>query len=286
MEGYLQNLDALDSRQFWIAVKRLADNLTYGTDRSPFLGSGVEYVQSRQYQWGDPVKSIDWRVTARTGKPHIKEYEAPKSLPAYLLIDTSASMTISSSKTSKYSLAVHIAAGLAHACLDRVSPVGVLGVGDRGLHVKPSLSKDQVMQWFSKLRRFRYDESTTLGRRITELNSSMLNRALVIVLSDMHDPDSLSALKQMSQQHDCVVLQLQDASEKNLRGAGIFRAREAETGDSFVSVGSRHWLNQENIEQQLKRAGIDHVMIQTDQPFVHTLRHFFASRNVLGRGAR
>ena len=48
LQGYIEQLETLDSRQFAIAVKRLADSLSYGTDRSPFLGSGVEYVQSRQ----------------------------------------------------------------------------------------------------------------------------------------------------------------------------------------------------------------------------------------------
>ena len=72
MEGSLRTSDLLDSRQFAIAIRRLADNFSYGTDRSPFLGSGVEYVQSRAYAPGDPIKSIDWRVTARIGKPFVK----------------------------------------------------------------------------------------------------------------------------------------------------------------------------------------------------------------------
>ena len=115
MQGYLETADHLNSRQFLIAIKKLADTLAYGTDKSPFLGSGIEYAQSRLYQWGDSIRSIDWKITARTGKVFVKEYEAPKCLPCYMLLDTSASMTISSGKRSKYGTAVHIAGGLAFA---------------------------------------------------------------------------------------------------------------------------------------------------------------------------
>jgi uncharacterized protein (DUF58 family) len=286
MEGTLDPLGALDSRQFLLAVKKLADSFSYGTDRSPFLGSGIEFVQSRPYQWGDPVRSIDWRVTARSGRLFVKEYEAPKRMPCYLLVDTSASMTVSSTRKSKYAVAVQLAGGLALACLDRISPVGVVGVGARDLRVEPSLSKHQILQWLIKLRRYRFDEATLLGRRIAELGPSLTCRVMVIVLSDLFDPNGLAALKKLAQKHDVAVLQLSDPAESGLRGAGVFRAREAETGKSFVAHGRRQWLDQQSIDDVLKRAGIDHLRIVTDRPFVHRLRHFLRSRGLLGRGAR
>jgi len=286
MEGTLDNHGLLSWRRFMIAVKRLADSLNYGTDRSAFLGSGIEYVQSRPYQFGDPVRSIDWRVTARTGKFFVKEYEAPKSLPCYLLLDTSASMTISSQPRSKYGQAVHIAGGLALACLDRVSPVGLVGVGSEPIRVKASLSKQQVMQWLHRLRTFRFDETTSLATRINELSPMLVDRALVIVLSDLHDPRALTALRRLNQKHDCVVLQLQDPAERALRGSGIFRAQESETGHAFVGHGRQQWLDQPAIERDLKRGGVDHLLIQTDKPFAQKLRHFFQSRSLLGRGSR
>lgn len=286
MEGYLDQIDTMDTRLFFIAVRRLADSFSYGTDSSPFLGSGVEYVQSRQYEFGDSIKAIDWRVTARTGKLYVKEYEAPKRLPCWLFIDTSASMTISSTRRSKYATALHIGGGVAFACLDRVSPVGVVGAGQRDIRIRPSLSKDQIMQWLLRLKRHRFDEPTTLARRIAEVTPSLTNRCLIIVLSDLHDPRSLPALKRMNQIHDVVVLQLRDPAEERLHGAGFMRAREAETGTDFVTHGRRQWLDNGPVEQELKRGGIDHLLISTDQPFAHRVRHFFEARGVLSRGAR
>lgn len=286
MEGFIEDFKSLDARQFAIAVRKLADALAYGTDRSCFVGSGVEYVQSRPYQEGDSVRAMDWRVTARTRRFFVKEYESPKSMPAWLLIDTSASMTVSSTPRSKYETALYVAGGLALACLDRVSPVGVIGVGERSLRVRPSLSKQRVLEWLLALRRHRFDEGTTLGRRLGELGPTLGERALLIVLSDLHDPEAVPALKHLAHLHECVVLQFLDPAELSRRGAGFLRAVEPETGREFVTHGRRSWTDPEASAAQWRRAGIDQLLIRTDQPFEHSLRHLFRSRGSFGRGTR
>lgn len=286
MHHSLATHDRLDDRQFMLAVKRLADSLQYGADSSPFLGAGIEYVQSRLYQPGDPVRFMDWRMTARTGKPHVKEFEAPKRMPVYMLLDTSASMCVSSQAMSKYAWAVQLAGGLALAALARMSPVGLMGCGERELHIKPTLSRATVLQWMHHLRHYRVDETTELGTSLRELTPTLDSRAVLMVLSDMHDRDSIPALKLAAQEHDCVVLHLIDPAERGRMGGGIFHAREAETGETFVAHGRAKWCDPDRTANELKLAGIDCLQLQTDQPFLARLRMFLRKRDCLGRGAR
>ena len=269
--------DPLDARQFELAMRRLANALSYGQESSPFLGAGIEYVQSRPYQPGDPVKFIDWRVTARTGKFHVKEYEAPKQMPVYLLVDTSASMCVSSQPLSKYAWAVQIAGGLALAAIDHMNPVGVLTVGERDLHHTPTLARNSVLQWMHQLRRYRFSEGTTLGRCARELAPRVEQRCLFIALSDLHDPDAVPAIKLMAQHHDCAVLHFVDPSERGRTGGGIFRAVEAETGREFVAHGFSRWIEPDEIHA-LSRAGVDYLRLPTNEPMLARVRHFFKHR--------
>jgi len=285
-EKFLDSCDPIDSRHFIIAIKKLADDLGYGSDRSTFLGSGIEYIQSRAYQIGDPIKSIDWKVTARTGKFHVKEYEAPKQMPVYLLIDTSASMTVSSTKLSKYASAISIAGGIAFAALDRISPVGVIGAGGRDLFVQPSLSADRILQWLFKLRSYRVDEPTQVGARLTELMPILKSRAMIIVISDLHDSTAMPALKLAAQKHDCVALQLIDPIESGMHGTGFVRTREAETGTTGITRSKVKITDSDLTAEELKKSGIDFLQLLTNEPIAHKLRHFFKSRALLSRGAR
>jgi len=282
----LEAHDPLDERQFLLAVRRLADSLGHGTDPSPFLGSGVDYVQSRPYQPGDPVKSIDWRVTARSGRVHVKEYQTPKRMPVWLLLDTSASMCVGSGRLTKYAWAVQVAGGLALAALARVSPVGLMGCGEREMDARPTLSRTRVLLWLHALRHFHGDEQTRLSRRVRELAGVAGNRSLVIVLSDLHDTGALPALKSLAQEHDVVVLQFWDPAEAGRTGGGIFRASEAETGKEFVGHGRSAWLEPGAFGEELRRGAVDHLLLPVNEPFVGKLRGFLARRGLLGRGAR
>ncbi len=270
--------DPVDSRQFELAVKQLADSLGFGPDDSIYHGSGLEYSQSRAYLPGDSVKLIDWKVSARTGKFYVKEYQEPRQIPLYILLDTSASMCVSSRPFSKYAWAVRIAASVALAAQSRLTPVGLIACGEREMHISPTLARNDVMQWAHRLRRHGFLEGTLLGQRTRELLPTLGRRSALMVLSDLHDADAASALRLVAQEHECIVLHFRDPAETGIRGAGLYRGREAETGRSFFASGLRRWFADCSMKQDLTRHGIDYLLLQTDRPILGPLRQFLKAR--------
>lgn len=280
------NHDPVDARQFEVAVKHLANSLNFGQEESVFHGAGLEYVQSRLYVAGDPVKSMDWKISARTGKLFIKEFQESKQLPLYLLLDTSASMCVTSQPVSKYGWAVQIATGIALAAQANMTPVGLLGCGARELHIRPTLSRNVVMEWSHQLRHHDFLEATSLAHRAREVAPSLKRRTMVIVLSDLHDPEAFPALQVLAQEHDCIVLHLQDPAEWQVKGIGLFRGVEAESGRAFVGHGRRAWVDAEAWKSELTRFGIDYLHLPTDQPILGKLRHFLKRRGFGGSAGR
>lgn len=284
MDLLLPPAPLLDGRRFQIAIRRLADSLGHGTDRSIHRGPGLEYEQSRVYQPGDPVKAIDWRVTGRTGRVHVKEYEAPRRIPAWMLVDTSASMTVGSRPT-KYETAVCLAGGLALACLERASPVGCLGVGGRSLLARASSSRLAVLGWLHRLRRYRLDEPTALAASLAAIDPLLGERSLLFVLSDLHESGVGPWLARLAQRHDVCMLLLRDPVERGL-AAGFLRAREAETGRSLTTRGGFAARLAEERLAALTPARIDGLVIDTDRPYAARLRLLLARRRILDGGRR
>jgi uncharacterized protein (DUF58 family) len=278
--------DPVDSRQFEVAVRRLANSLDFGQRDSVFHGAGLEYVQSRPYVAGDAVKFIDWKISARLGKLYVKEFKETKQIPLYLLLDTSASMCVSSQPLSKYAWAVRVATGIGLAAQSSVTPVGLIGCGARELHIRPTLSRNIVMEWAHQLRQHDFTEVTSLSARARELAPSLAKRTTVIVLSDLHDPDAIAALQVLAQRNDCIVLHFEDPAEQGLRGAGIIRGVEAESGRSFVGFGGRRQVDSSGWKAELSRFGIDYLPLRTDEPILGKLTYFLKNRGFASRSAR
>ncbi len=278
--------DELVHVDFEMVVRRLADDLAFGTDASMFVGSGLEYAQSRPYAYGDPVKMMDWRITARLGRPFVKDYETLKRTCVYLVVDTSASMGVASTAMTKHDMAVWIAAAVGLVGQRHLRPVAIVGGGERQTRLRPSLNRSELWHDLEPLRRGDVTEKTNLAERLSLLDIRADRTSVVMVITDLHDPAVMLSLRHMAQKHDCIVVHLVDPAEVGPLRSGFYLGQEAETGRTFIAHGRTRWQRAEQLDDELVRSGISCVRLRTDEPFVAPLRHFLAARAVVGRGLR
>ena len=248
------------------------------------MGSGLEYASSRPYIPGDSVRLLNWRLTARTGRAFVREYEALKRTSAYLVVDTSASMAVSSTARTKHDLAVWIASALGLVAQRRMSPVAVVGAGERSVPLAASLSRNDLWNALEPLRAHDFAEGTSLGERLRQTAARATRASLFVILSDLHDPDAVAAIRSTAQRHDAMVLHLLDPTETRPLGAGFVRAREAETGRAFLGTSRSRFGAPDLVRDELLRSGADYLRLVTDQPFIPPLRHFLGSRGMFARG--
>lgn len=275
-----QRPEQLAQRNFALVVRRLADDLAFGSDNSLFVGSGIEYAGSRPYQPGDSIRSMFWRLTARTGMPFVKEYEALKRTCVYIVVDTSASMSVSSIGLSKLDVATWIASALGLVAQRRFSPVSIVGAGSGGgaRGRAASLSQHDLWRDVEGLRRKDFTMTAHLGRSLREVTQHADRASVVIAISDWHDPDAVGAMRRATQRHDCIALHTIDPSERAPLRAGFFRGREAESGRSFLGRGGAGWEPVESAQSALARSGVDTLEIPTERPFIGRLQHFLSRR--------
>lgn len=280
----------LSRANFELVVRRIADDIAFGTDDSMFVGSGLEYAQSRPYEPGDSVRQIDWKLTARMPVAYVKQHETLKRIAMYLIVDTSASMSVSSQSISKHDMAIWAAAAIGLVGLRRLSPVSILSAGGRHASASsdrtPSLSPDDLWRDLEPLRKHDIDERTHLGERLTALTTRLVRRSLLVILSDLHDPDAMSALKRLGHQHDVVVIHVQDPAEIGDLRAGYFRGAEAESGRTFLGNGSQRWNDGCTIQQDLASADVSYLKLLTDCSPLSPLRQFLLTRAMRMRGQR
>jgi uncharacterized protein (DUF58 family) len=270
----------LAARQFELGLRRLADDLTYGMEGSRFVGSGIDFAQTRPYSPGDSVRSIDWKVTARTRRVHVKDYEAPKRACVFIIVDTSASMSVSSTTLSKHGAAVWAAGALGLVAYRRRNPVALISGGERGHFPAPSLLSSALYRSIEELRRADANERTGVVGALSRVRRAAQRASLIIVISDLHEEGATEEIISASQRHDCMVIRPIDPAEQRPMRAGFMRLAEAESGASFLGTGGASLLTEEARERETRLAecAVAHVELRTDQPLVAPLRRALSSR--------
>ena len=210
-----------DAKLLKLDLSKGARSILSGQHGSRFRGRGMDYCESRRYQPGDDVRSIDWRVTARTGQTHTKIYIEERERPIFIMVDFSASLYFGTRDTFKSVLAARAAALLAWAAVlqgDRVG--GVLVSRDKVVDLKPKASRRGALAMINALSEISqthpgFDSTPQLTNALRHLNAVVHPGSLVIILSDfLHiDQNTERLLSKIHQHNDVVLCQLLDPVE-------------------------------------------------------------------------
>src|SRR5437879_12280887 len=109
-----------------LVARQVVEGFLTGRHRSPYHGFSVEYLDHRIYAPGDEIRSLDWKILARTDKYYVKLFEDETNLRATILLDCSKSMAFQSGKVSKLAYGSYLAAALTHLLLRQNDAVGLV----------------------------------------------------------------------------------------------------------------------------------------------------------------
>jgi uncharacterized protein (DUF58 family) len=277
-------------QRFHFTSKRLASDLFAGSYVSAFKGRGMEFAEVREYEFGDEIRSIDWNVSARFGRPFVKVFHEERELTVMLLLDLSGSHRFGTRVKFKRELMAEAAGMLAFLAIRTNDKVGALLFGSQTeKFIPPRKGAGHVWRLIKEIFTFEPASLTTdIASALTYLNRVVRRHAIVFLLSDCLDSGFERALRLTARKHDLNVLVLSDPAEAELPTVGLITVRDPETGQTAVvnTSGRRfreRWraLNEERLGRLVKlfhRAGVVHELFTTVRPVDESLIRLFEKR--------
>lgn len=285
---------AQDLRLF---VPRAVKSQLNGAERTRFRGRGMDFEEVRLYQAGDDVRSIDWRVTARTQVPHTKLYREERERPVFVLVDQRAPMFFGSQRCFKSVLAAHIGANLAWAALSNSDRIGGLVFGDANQRdIRPRRSKHAVLEFLHQLQEFNQQlrspitppEAKTLRLLLSDARRMAKPGCALFIVSDFHDYDQAceQQLFELARHTDITLIHVFDPLEKHLHSNsrlsvsdGVNRLQlptdDARFQQAYQVAYSSHL---DFLTQSTKRLGISLLSYATTDNLQQLLRERFAAK--------
>ena len=279
-------------RQIEIRTKNIVNDFFGGDYHSNFKGRGMTFSEVREYIPGDDVRSIDWNVTAKTGKPHIKVFEEERELSVLLLIDVSSSGVFGSKNELKIDVAVEIAAMLSFSAIKNNDKVGLALFSDKiEKYIPPKKGKKHVLRLITDIVNHDFESNqkrTSIKNAIDFANKISKRKSVIFLISDFIDDNFWNELKFLNFKHDLVGLQIYDSYEKDFPNIGLINIYDSETGKkTWIDTTSRKNRKKfsENANKKLnsfskkcKKIGFDLLQISTDDDYVKFLMQFFRKR--------
>ena len=279
-------------RQIEIRTKNLVNDFFGGDYHSNFKGKGMTFSEVREYSPGDDVRSIDWNVTAKTGKPHIKIFEEERELSVLLLVDVSSSGIFGSQNNLKIDIGIEIAAMLGFSAIKNNDKVGLALFSDKiEKFIPPKKGKSHVLRLITDLLNHNYDDKrkkTSIKTAIDFANNISKRKSVIFLISDFIDDNFWNELKFLNFKHDVIGIQIYDYFEKNFPNIGLVNMLDPESGETYwIDTSDRKSrLNFErNSEKKLetfskkcKNIGFDLLQISTKEDYVKLLMQFFKKR--------
>jgi uncharacterized protein (DUF58 family) len=273
-----------------ISSRKMMDDIMSGGYKSRFKGQGVQFSEHRPYTPGDDIRHLDWKVSARSKEPLIKQYEEERELNVFIIADYSASLEFGSGKNTKREVLTEIGAMLAHAASNSGDKVGVLFVTDT---VQKTIGlrkgRNHVLRIIRDLVSFpTAPGGTGLKKAIEEARRILKHSGIVFILSDFKAEGYESALRQLARKHDVVAIRIEDPGESHLPDLGRIALVDPETGaeieagldsSSFRSALSESTTCFEARTQQIfNLAGVDSLPVKTPEDHVEAVLLFLKRR--------
>jgi uncharacterized protein (DUF58 family) len=277
-------------RRLTIRSRRAVEEVFSGAYRSAFRGQGLEFAEVREYVPGDDIRSIDWNVTARAGRPFVKRFDEERELTVIVALDLSGSLSFGSRARAKRDAAAEAGALLALAAARNRDRVGLLLFTDRiELYLPPGKSRARALRIARELLAFEpAGRGTDLAGAFGFLNRVLRRRAIVFLVSDWRAAAFDRPLAHLARRHDVVALDVADPLERDLPSGGLLRVRDLETGRTgWVDASSRAargaWKGAlarraKELDQTFRRAGVPRLALDADRPAAPTLIRYFERR--------
>jgi uncharacterized protein (DUF58 family) len=280
----------IDIRRLEILSSKFVTSIFAGEYRSVFRGRGIEFDAVRDYQPGDDVRSIDWNVTARAGRPFVKQFIEERELTVILLLDVSASLRCTAAHGSKSRAAAEIVALLAFAAARSNDRVGLLTFTDRvERYIPPAKGSRHVQQLIAEgLQQAPIGSGTDLAGALNYLNRVQRRNAILFLVSDFLTDDFLLPLGAAARRHDVVAITVTDPMDRQLPSVGLAEVMDAESGKSRlidtdnakVRQAYGHHAAQRSgaLKQTFAAAGVEYLSVDTSASPAQCLAGFFLNR--------